>query len=35
VVLRNFSDNHIDVDVREDDGYKRRFTGILLWLSTN
>jgi hypothetical protein len=28
VVLRNFSDNHIDVDVCEDDGYKWRFTGI-------
>lgn len=28
VALRNFFDNHIDVDVREDDGYKWRFTGI-------
>lgn len=28
VALRNYSDNHIDVDVQEDDGYKWRFTGI-------
>lgn len=28
VVLRNYSDNHIDVDVVEMDGFKWRFTGI-------
>lgn len=28
MVLRNYFDNHIDVDVLEDDGYKWRFTGI-------
>jgi len=28
VVLRNYSNYHINVDVLEDDGYKWRFTGI-------
>jgi hypothetical protein len=28
VVLRNFADNHIDVDVFEGDGYKWCFTGV-------
>lgn len=28
VILRNFSDNHIDVDVMEADGARWRFTGV-------
>jgi hypothetical protein len=28
VVLRNYSDNHIDVDVQEVDGFVWRFTGV-------
>lgn len=28
VVLRNYSNNHIDVDIFQDDGFKWRFTGV-------